>query len=163
VKLTTDKVYNCEPADYWNMYFDEEKRRVLETEGGGVIGYKVLEKTEQGGKVMQRVELIERNDAPKPIRKLFGETTKLFEETNWQEGSETATVNFRPEKMADRVKMTGAIRVSSAGEGKCRVVIDWDLTVKIFGVGGMLEKMMAKEIPARAEKLVKYFNERMAQ
>ncbi len=158
MKISAQEVFNCTPDEYWNFFFDEDARRPNEVDGCGAVSYRVVSKEVKAGKVVLRAELQEKNDAPAAVRKLFGETVGMVQQVEWKEGSDTAQIELIPEKMANRIKMRGTLRTQPVGDGKCKVVVDYDVEVKIFGVGGMLEKSMAKDIPIRHRKAAEHFN-----
>ena len=56
------------------------------------------------------------------------------------------TFKTTPSLMADKVKNEGTVRIEVLGPNKIRRTVDVQLTVKIFGVGGMVESAFEKTI-----------------
>jgi hypothetical protein len=160
MKISTEAVYNCTPEQYWQHFFDEESRRRQEVEGCGSQVFRVLEKSTREGKLFQRAEAVDRTDAPAAVRKLLGETTRVVEEALWEPGSNVVHLTYTPERMTNRIRMAGTQRTEALGDGRCRVIADFEVEVQIFGIGGMVERLLAKELPARHRKAAAHFNQR---
>jgi len=158
MRIVIEHVYDCEPEAFWAHHLDEESRRVKEVEGCGAESFRVLSKKRQGDVVIVRSELVEAPDVPAPVRRLFGETIRAEEMLRWEEGSNTAAFEHTPETMPDRVRMSGRLTTEPLGDGRCRGVLNADVTVKLFGVAGMVERLLAKELPLRQEKAMTWFN-----
>jgi hypothetical protein len=162
MQLRTEAIYHCEPGLYLEQYFDEKGRSERETKGVGNVSFTVLESHCQGEVWRHVAESVARLDAPMPVRKIFGETTRMEEHASWTRSTNTIDLEYKPQNLRNRISITGHIRVGPAGEGKCRVVVEMDVIFKIFGVGGLLEKLSAKEMPIAIEKDCAYFNEHLA-
>ncbi len=162
MKIVAAHVYHCEPEAFWAHHLDEESRRTKEVEGCGAVSFRVLSKERQGQELIVRSELVEAPELPAPVRRIFGATLRAEELLRWQEGSKTATFEHRPDTLADRVSMTGRLSTEPLGEGRCRVVLEVDVTVKLFAIGGMIEGLLARELPLRQEKAMAWFNAKLA-
>ncbi len=158
MRILSEHVYDCEPEAFWAHHLDEESRRAKEVEGCGAISFRFLSKGRQGDAVVVRAEIVELTDAPAPVRRIFGETTQAEEVLRWEEGSNTATLDYKAERMADRVRMSGRLTTEPLGEGRCKVVLDVDVSVKLFGIAGMVERLLAMKLPLRQEKAMSWFN-----
>lgn len=160
--LRTEAIYHCEPEFYLEQYFDGEGRSKREVEGCGNISFSVLE-SHQDGEVWSHVaESISAIDAPMPVRKILGEKTRMEEHATWRRSTNTIEIEYKPDTLRKKISMLGSIRVGPTGDGHCRVVVEVDVIFKIFGVGGLLEKLSAKEMPKAIEKDVAYFNAHLA-
>lgn len=162
MKVREEAIFNSDPQFYLKSYFDEEGRIKREVEGVGTISYKIEQRSQEGGVWKHVARSVEPLDAPGPVRKIFGQTQTMFEEASWREGSDTIEVTYRPEKMADKVSIRSKIIAVPHGEGQCKVTIECDIQVKIFGIGGMIEKMAAKGIPTHLKRDCDYFNAHIA-
>jgi len=160
--LRTEAIYHCEPEYYLEQYFDGAARSEREVKGAGTISFKVLESHCEGEVWRHVAESISRLDAPMPVRKIFGESTRMEEHASWRRSTNTIDVEYIPDNLRQRISVKGHIRVGPAGEGTCRIVVEMDVNFKIFAVGGMLEKLSAKEMPIAIQKDCAYFNKHMA-
>ncbi len=157
MKVKAEEIFNCTAEEYWERYFDEEYRRGAQI-AAGAAEYRVVKKDVRGDEVVQKAAIVQITDAPGPIKKLFGDQTKVDEETIWKQGSDVGKVTYVPEKFSDRTRLVASMRIESAGEGKCKVVMTYDVEFKMFGVGGLVEKMLAKDLPDMHRKTAAYFN-----
>jgi hypothetical protein len=158
MRIVSEHVYDCSPEVFWAHHLDEESRRAKEIEGCGAVSFGFLSKGREGDAVVVHAEMVEAADAPAPVRRIFGETTRVEETLRWVEGSNTATVAYRPDTMSDRVRMSGRLTTEPLADGRCKVVLDVDVSVKLLGVGGMVERLLAKQLPLRQEKAMSWFN-----
>lgn len=156
MRVKAEEVFSCTVEEYWESFFDEAYRKAQQL-ASGAAGYRVLRKDVRAGEIVQIAEIIENVDAPGPIKKIFGEQTKVEEEAVWKQGSEVARVRYTPEKMADRLRVSGELRTKPHGEGKCTVLMDYNVEFKMFGVGGMVEKLLAKDLPETHHKAAAYY------
>lgn len=160
--LRTEAIYHCEPEFYLEQYFDGERRSEREVKGRGNLSFTVIESHCEGEVWSHVAECISRIEAPLPVRKIFGENTRMEEHASWRRSTNTIEMEYKPDTLRKRISMKGTIRVGPAGEGKCRVLVEVDVIFKLFGVGGLLEKFSAKEMPIAIAKDCAYFNEHMA-
>jgi Protein of unknown function (DUF2505) len=160
--LRTEATYHCDPEFYLEQYFEEKRRTEREVKGVGNISFSVLESHCEGEVWSHVAESVSRLDAPMPVRKILGETTRMEEHATWRRSTNTIDVEYKPDNLRKRISVKGHIRVGPAGEGKCHIVVEMDVIFKIFAVGGMLEKLSAKEMPIAIEKDCAYFNEHLA-
>ncbi len=158
MRVLTEHVYECEPDAFWAHHLDEASRRPKEVEGCGAISFRVLSKERQEGLVVMRSEVVEAPDVPAPIRRIFGTSIRAEEILRWHEGSDRATFEYIPETMPDRARLSGTLATERLGDGRCLVTADIEVTVKIFGVGSVAERILARELPERQEKAVAWFN-----
>ncbi len=161
MRIVAEHVYDCEPAAFWAHHLDEASRRAKEVEGCGAVSFRVLSKDREGPALVVRSELVEAPDVPAPVRRLFGRTLRAEEVLRWEEGSNTATFDHTPETLADRVHLSGRLTTEPLDDGRCRVVMDAELTVKLFGIAGAIERLLAREIPLRQQKAMSWFNENL--
>ncbi len=158
MRIVAEHVYDCDPEDFWAHHLDEESRRAKEVGGCGAVSFRVLSKERRGGEWIVRSELVEAPDLPAPVRKIFGGTIRAEELLRWEEGASIATFEHTPETLPDRVRMSGRLRVEPSGEGRCRVVMEAEVRVNVFGVASILERLLARELPLRQEKAMRWFN-----
>ncbi len=157
-----EQVFKCDPEFYWQSLFDAEQRTERELKGCGSLSYEVVSITRDAGKVRQVAKAVSEVDAPRAVRKVFGETIGIEEETTWQEGSEQAQLVYRPDKMPDRVTVSGVLSCRGQGDGTCKVSVDLNIKVKIFAIGGIVEKLLAKESEKHLADDAAYFNAHIA-
>lgn len=161
MKVTASAIFRCSAERYVAQYFDPESRH-RRTVGTGGISFTAHEVTREGPEWHMRAELVERVNAPLPVRKVFGETNRFEEESRWTVGSDVIRVVIRPEKMREKLSITGAYRFAEQPDGTTRVSIEVEVVAKVFGIGGMIEKMATKEVPDSFAADAAFFNENLA-
>ncbi len=158
MKIVTEHVWDCEPEAFWAHHLDEESRRAKEVEGCGALSFRVLSKEKQGDLLIVRSELVESPDVPAAVQRMIGTALRVEEVLRWHEKANTATFEHTPDAMADRMRMSGQLITQPLGDGRCRVVMDANVTVKLFGVATLVERLLARELPLRQEKAMAWFN-----
>ncbi len=161
-KIHIEEIYHCTPETFWEKLWDEDLRRERETKGCGALSFNVIESKWEGNTYHQVIVLEEAVDAPLPVRKIFGETSKIEETSKWVKGSDTVHLSYRPSIMGNKVTMDGALTCTSADGDHCRIVMDVEITASIFVVGGIIEGIIAKALPKRQAKDAAYFNTNQA-
>ena len=162
MKVTHDAIYNCEPQFYLEQYFDAEGRAERELKGCDTVSFKVLESNRGDDVWTHLAESTERVNAPGPVRKLFGETTRIEERASWRRSTNNIEIVVTPDSMKSRLTIRSQIRADAAGDGRTRITITLDVTAKVFAVGGLIEKMAVKEMPVHVKKDAAYFNAHIA-
>lgn len=162
MKLSHHAIYRCEPQFYLEQYFDAEKRAEREVKGCGTVEWKVLEASREGDVWSHVAEAFERVNAPGPVRKIFGETTRVQEHATWRRGTHLIELEHVPGTMRSKMTLQSRIRAEATGDGSTRITIDLEVKAKIFVVGGLIEKLAVKEMPTHIDKDAAYFNAHIA-
>lgn len=162
MKITSQQTYHVDLARYFELLVDGETRARREIEGAGSVSYRVLERKEEGGVIRYRAEMVSRVDAPAPVRKIIGETSRMEEEITYRQGGEVAQVRYRTDALGDRGRLEGEIRARAAGPGRTDVTLDITAEIKMFGLGGIMEKMVDRELREHLVKDVAFVNTHLA-
>ena len=67
-----------------------------------------------------------------------------------------------PSAMADKVSITGTIRVQNAGPKSVERVVEFTIDAKVFGLGGMIESSAVKSSEDGFGAFAKAMNRRLA-
>jgi hypothetical protein len=162
MRVEARAVFDCEPQTYFEQLFDPETRKRREMEGRKAKSYRIVESNTDSETWHQIAESVEHLDAPRAVRKVLGETTTIREEVTWKKGAYRAEVSYRPDKLADRTKVAGTLEAEPEGSGSCRVTLAVEVKIKVFGVGGMIEKMSAGKLREDFQKDADFFNREIA-
>jgi len=161
-RIHIEHTYNCLPQTYWEKLWDADVRGERERKGCGALSFTVVESRWDGDTYHQVVVLEETVDAPRAVRRIFGETSTIEETSRWKKDSDTVHLNYQPSIMSDKVSMVGSLTCAPEGTEHCRVVMDVEITADIFLVGGIIEGIISKAMPKRQAKDVDYFNAHQA-
>lgn len=121
--------------------------------------YDSLERNLEGSTWTMRNRITPQDNMPGFLKKLIGGGFHYEETVTHQKGSDTVTGNMVPSVMRDKLKMNYTMRVRPDGDNACRRSMEWEVEVKIFGVGGQIEKFAAGEIERSMEASAQYLSQ----
>ena len=75
-----------------------------------------------------------------------------------QKGADSVSAVMVPSVMRDKLKMSYTMRVVPKGDSACLRVMDWEVEVKVFGIGGRIEKFAAGEIERSLDASANFMN-----
>ncbi|MCP4498731.1 MAG: DUF2505 family protein [Deltaproteobacteria bacterium] len=137
--------HNVSVEGFAEVYFSEE----VNEEAAKCLGLKerkLVEKVEnEDGTIGRRVKMSLSLQLPKAIQKILsGAPIEYFEVSTYDPKDQR--IEYRVESAADDVvKVSGTITFIKTGTGVVRR-IDGTVEVKIFGVGGLIERFIDKEV-----------------
>lgn len=138
-------------ADYEKLYFDEDFNIAL---CKAVNLDRTLLKREEKGKHLSRSVKVSPRDReiPGPLVKVLGSSRiEYTEQVEYDFGSYKGTWKSISSVMTDKVESSGIFRLEQAGDGVKRV-IEGDIKVKVFGVGGVIERFIVADIEKSYEQ-----------
>jgi hypothetical protein len=146
VKFTVRNVFDCSVDTYWgSLFFSPEYNERLYREGLGFKGFELVELTGEPGGDRHRVLKTEpAADAPAVVRKLIGDSLTYTEVGDWDAKTRLWTYAISTNKLADKLRIGGRLYAEARGENKCERIAEIEIEVKIFGVGGAVEKFIEK-------------------
>ena len=106
-----------------------------------------------------RLRVTPPDNMPGFIKKLVGGTFSQEEKRTHQKGSDTITAEMTPNVLRDKIRMSYKLRVVPDGDNACRRIMDWDFEVKIFGLGGQIEKFGMGEVEKGTEASARFYNQ----
>ena len=145
MKVEIEDVFaGIQPAAYEALYFDEAFSESL-----GVhlhMGRKLLRLDRTADRINRHVRYEPSQDPDSATKQAFGTSRASFlEELDYDVRVRRGNWRTIPNLFADRVKITGTIEFAALAEGTKRSVIG-EVAVKLFGLGGRVERMIAAEI-----------------
>jgi hypothetical protein len=151
-----------EEAFWRDVFFDHVFLERLYREAMGARTFEIVdEKGDLASGLTRHLRFSQKVDAPAPVRKLFGETTTMEEEGRFDATSRRWTFHIRPGTMPDKVKIQGTTWLEPDGSGVVRIS-ELDFSVSIFGVGGLVERYMAKETQDSMAKQTAFIRARLS-
>lgn len=159
-ELEIRHVMDCDVDTYWKCVFDEEYNRRLYKDALHFRDFKILDQKEtpDGGKSRKLHLNPPAADLPAPVAKVVGDLS-------WQEeGSldpKTKRYRFKitPASLPDKTHISGEVWCEPRGDKKCERIARINVEVKIFMVGGLVEKRIAEDTKKSYEGAVKFTNE----
>jgi len=126
------------------IFFDHEFNRQLYLVQLGFPEWLILNETDNGSEIVRQVKVSPKQDAPGPVQKLLGDRFSYIEDGKFDKATKQYRFKITPSSMAERINTSGVMRIETIQPKRIRRVIELDIEVKIFGVGGMIESYTAK-------------------
>lgn len=162
MKTVIRDTFDVSPETFWEkIFFDREYQERMYKEALDCASVQILESKSDGDRA-RRLVFAQRVDAPGPIRKLFGETTTMEERGKLDPQTKRWRFEMIPDRMPDKIRITGETWVEPAGAGIERVCA-LDFGVSIFGVGGLVEKFMVSQTSESYAKQTAFMRKYIAE
>jgi hypothetical protein len=144
---------------FWKVFFDKDYMVALYTRGLAFPAYELLKLEESDKAIVRAIKVTPKLDLPGPIAKLLGSGFAYTEEGTFDRAAKVWKWRNVP---ADKVKSEGTLRVEPAGDGRVRRVGSFDIEGKMFGLGGVLESTLEKNLRTGWDKSAAFMNEWLA-
>jgi hypothetical protein len=136
------------------VFFDPEFNRTLFLDHLGFTSYKVLEEsTEPDGTINRRVDCTPKVEMPAAARKIFGDSVGFVEIGRFDPKQRKYFIQVQPRVGGDKVKTSSEIWAEPLDGKRCERVVVTDNTVKVFGLGTLIEgfiEQQTRDMYARA-------------
>jgi len=153
---------HCTPEQFWErIHHNPDFNQVLYVEKLE-YQYELVEDDPATGR--RRAHIVPKVNAPLALRKALGDSVAFDEEGTFSSaGEKSYTFNIIPGVMPSKIKIGGTMTCPPAGEGKCYRVVDFEVGCSIFGIGGLFERFVSKEVQARYEDSAAFTNTFLAE
>src|SRR3954471_7513180 len=144
-KITVRDAFDVDADRFWrDVFFSRTflERMYKEALGADQVDFLAEQGDVASGKT-RKLRFSQRVDAPAPVRKLFGETTSMEEDGRFDPASKRWKFRMIPDKMADKIDITGETWLEEKGAGKVERVTELNVGVRIMVVGGLVESYIA--------------------
>ena len=161
-KFTVRHQLECTPEQFWErIHHNPDFNKALYVDDLG-YGYKLLKDDRQTGERASHVTPVV--DAPAPIRKALGDSVS-FEEQGRLERGGTSVYRFSivPGVWPDKIHISGAMTAEPAPGGKCHRTVAFDVGCTAFGIGGLFERFVQKEVSKAYDQSAVFTNEYLAR
>lgn len=160
MKYTIKHTFNIGADDFWKkIHFDPEFNRALFEGHLGFTVFKVLSnETAPDGTIRRKTECAPKVELPGPAKKIFGENTSYVEDGTFDPKTQRFTVDVIPKVGADKIKTRVVMWVEKKGDKQIERVVEVDNTVKVFGIGGMLESFIEKQTRGNYDAAAQFTN-----
>lgn len=150
MRYTIKNTIETDIDTFWNkVFFDAEFNRALFVECLGFTTYNVLEdKREADGTIRRRIECVPKVELPAAARKIFGQSAGYTEVGVFDPKTRKYTVDAIANMAADKIKTKSEIWVEprgNPGDKRIERVVTVDNTVKVFGLGTLLEGFIEQQ------------------
>ena len=154
---------NVSAARYFEIMFDSDYDKRMNLEGMNIAKWELLERNVDGTIWTMRTRVTPPDNMPGFVKKIAGDTFSYEEKRTHTKGSDTASAEMIPSVMRDKLRMAYRLQIVPDGENACKRIMDWELEVKIFAIGGQIEKFAAGEIEKGTDASARYINSTAAK
>ncbi len=154
---TVTKSFNlpCTVESFWRVFLDEKYSRALYLDELKFKGFTVLELTGSS----RKVKIVPKINLPGVLEKLIGESFAYEEHGTLDRAQNQWTwrmVQPGGKSKKEIVTTRGTIRVEATPDGKCRRTDEVVIEAKLFGLGGLIESTVEKELHSAWSKEIAF-------
>ena len=163
--LEIEHTFNCSEATFWDRIFldPEYNDRRFKIELMFPV-CREISREERGGVLHRVVEVVPYvGELPATLKAVIGEGIGYEERGALDRAAKTYKVVVVPNKLAEKLNIKVDIWTVADGENKCRRKVRADVAVKIFGVGGTIEKRMLADLERSYQKSADFTNRYIAE
>ena len=137
---------HCSAEAFWKLYFDPEFTTALITQAIKVDDFKILKFTETDREIHRVSTGRPRINAPAAIQKVIGDNFSYTDEVRFDKSTQTLRWQIRLSTFTDKTRNEGVLRVEPLGPDRVRRIADAEVEARIFGMGGIMESGMEKQM-----------------
>lgn len=141
---------NVSVADYETLYFDEPFNTALCQDVK--LARRLLERALTDGRLRRVATIGPQRELPRAVSKIIGsDRIEYTEHIDYQWGKYQGTWKTISSVLSDKVDCKGTFVFNQRNGGVMRVV-EGEIAVKVFGIGGVVEKLIVSDIEQSYEK-----------
>jgi hypothetical protein len=144
--------------EHWRLFMDEDYDRKQYLEGFHFPHYELVERRETDAEITRKIRVVPKLDLPGPVAKLLGSSFAYTEEQTFDKKTRLFRARTIPSVLSDRLSSEASVRAEPAGEGKCKRTCELSVDARIFGVGGLVESALEKNLRTGWEQAAAYMN-----
>ncbi len=85
-------------------------------------------------------------ELPGPVKRVLGSRISFREEGRLDRANNSYKLKIVPAQLADKILISGEQFTEALGEGRCKRVFVAEVKIKIFAIGSIIEKLIAKDM-----------------
>jgi hypothetical protein len=149
--MTDSRIVNdldCSESTFWDeLFFDPEFNRRMFLDELKFTKWQVLSTREVGEVLERELDVGLNADAlPAAAKSVIGDSLGYREQGKYDRKRRRYAVKATNSKLGDKFLLEGEMHTEPLGEQRCRRIFELKVTVKLFGVGGMIEKLVLSEL-----------------
>jgi hypothetical protein len=151
----------CTPETFWRIFLDEGYTRAVFLEELGFRELTLIELNDSS----RKLRAVPKVNMPAVLQKLVGDSFTFEEHGTLDRANNVWTWKMMPPTNQDPTKKPrkelvstrGTVRVVPVGADKCRRSDDVEVEAHVFGLGGLIESTVEKELRASWAKQHAFF------
>lgn len=157
--LTRTFELDCSAEKFWDVFTDPAYSRALYLEGLSFKDFRVI----SADPADRKLALAPKLNVPGPVAKLLGDAFAYEQHGRLDRTAGVWTWKMvQPGGKKGIVSSDGTIRVAATGEGRCRRTDEIHATAHVFGLGGIIESSVEKELLASWDAELAFFRRWLA-
>jgi len=140
---------------FWKVFFDADYMVALYAKALAFPKYELLKFEETDATIVRSIRVTPKLDLPGPIAKLLGPGFAYNEEGTFDRKKKVWTWRTTP---SDKMRSEGTLHTEPLGAGRVRRVGKFDIEGKMFGIGGLLESTLEKNLRSGWDKSAAFMN-----
>lgn len=150
---------DCDVDTYWKCVFDEEYNRRLYLDALKFRDCKTLSSEDKGDKRTRKLYLNPPPaDLPGPVAKVIGDLS-WHEEGTFDKATKRYKFKVTPASLPEKTTIEGEIWCEPRGDKKCERIAKTNIEVKVFMVGGIVEKRIEADMRKSYDAAAKFTGE----
>lgn len=146
-RVRIEHTFECSEESFWKLFLNDDYNKAMFCDYMKFPRWQVTQLQEEGNEVRRTVEVEPYvADLPAAIKKVVGDNVRYREEGKLDKQKNRYSVHTIPARLADKLRVEGEQYTEPLGEGQCRRIFTAEITVKIFGIGGLMEKRIAADL-----------------
>ncbi|NUO54827.1 MAG: DUF2505 domain-containing protein [Polyangiaceae bacterium] len=155
---------NCDEATFWELFLDKEFNDKLYKQGLEFSEWSIVEQTETDSEIKRTTKGKPKlKNIPGPVAKILGDSFGYSETGSMDKKNKVWKYKLTPSTMAEKIKQEGTLRISPAGDGKVKRSVELLIEAKIFGIGGMIESTVEKQLRDGWDASASFMNKWLAE
>lgn len=150
-----------EPAAFFGWFFDRSRAEDLYQGHLGYVDYSTISLADADGQLTRTTTFAKPMSLPGPVAKLLGSGFRQTEDGQFNKSTRVYQWKVTPSTIADKLREEGTLRAEERGDG-CRIIVDYELEAKVFGVGGLLESTIEKNLREEWDQIAGFYNRQAA-
>lgn len=146
--------FDCSAETFWErLFFVDDYITALFRDWLKFERWDIVERYDTADGLVRVIEAVPPvRDLPGPIKKAMKHGAGYTERGEYFRSQSLYTVQATPKSMADKVTVTGEMRVAPIAEGRCRRTYDAYVEARIFGVGSLVENKVLDDLVKSYDK-----------
>ena len=143
MELKSKFAFDIPPDVIGDLIVDEKAIAFITEKHGEIQSLEILKNSTQGEKRFVELKYTMDVPMPGPVKKVLGDLNAFVVELIMDTENNTGTLEITPTKLAGKIKAGGRIYFEQQGDQWIQNV-EGNVTVKIFGVGKLVEKFIVE-------------------
>lgn len=163
MRYTLRHTIHTDVDSFWEMFFSEEYNEAMFKGALGFSEWRVLDfHRGDDGVITRRTHNVPKVDYPAAMKKVVGDLSSYVEEGRFDPVKKRWIVDVTPSAMADKIKTHVEQWVEPRGDKSCERIAEIDNSIKVFGLGGMMEKFFEQQMRTSYDQSADFTNKWIA-